>query len=157
MKNILGIVVLSLLLISNIAGAKTKDIGNGLKINIPKKYKHFEIDLKKIMSAFPIIKEMIDENEIDEIKNFYLDLYPNGNFSEAFEELKDWTSHKESFNPFINIINSNCTKRMKIEILSNIWDVILSDDNVDQYENSLFMQIGEMLLISKEELLNIQS
>ena len=46
---------------------------------------------------------------------------------------------------------------MKIEILSNIWDVILSDDNDDQYENSLFMQIGEMLLISKEELLNIQS
>jgi uncharacterized tellurite resistance protein B-like protein len=99
----------------------------------------------------------IDDNEIDEIKNFYLDLYPNGNFIEAFEELKDWTSHKESFNPFINIINSNCTKRMKIEILSNIWDVILSDDNVDQYENSLFMQIGDMLLISKEELLKIQS
>ena len=24
----------------------------------------------------------IDENEIDEIKNFYLDLYPNGNFSQ---------------------------------------------------------------------------
>ena len=53
--------------------------------------------------------------------------------------------------------SSNCTKRMKIEILSNIWDVILSDDNVDQYENSLFMQIGEMLLISKEELAKIQS
>jgi len=99
----------------------------------------------------------IDENEIDEIKNFYLDLYPDGNFSEAFKELKDWTSHKESFNPFINIINSNCTKRMKIEILSNIWDVILSDDEVDQYENSLFMQIGEMLLISKEELSEIKS
>ena len=98
----------------------------------------------------------IDDIEIDEIKNFYLDLYPNGNFSEAFEELKDWTSHKESFNPFINIINSNCTKRMKIEILSNIWDVILSDGKVDQYENSLFMQIGEMLLVSREELANIQ-
>ena len=99
----------------------------------------------------------IDESEIDEIKNFYLDLYPEGNFSEAFTELKDWTSHKESFNPFINIINSNCTKRMKVEILSNIWDVILSDNHVDQYETSLFMQIGKMLLISEGELLNIQS
>jgi len=38
---------------------------------------------------------------------------------------------------------------MKIEILSNIWKVILSDEHVDQYENSLFMQIGDMLLISK--------
>ena len=46
---------------------------------------------------------------------------------------------------------------MKIEILSNIWDVILSDDNVDQYENSLFMQIGEMLLISKDELEALKS
>ena len=45
---------------------------------------------------------------------------------------------------------------MKIEILSNIWDVILSDGKVDQYENSLFMQIGEMLLVSREELANIQ-
>ena len=57
--------VLVLLLNSNIVEAKTKDIGDGLKINIPKKYKHFEIDLKKIMLAFPIIKEMIDEDEID--------------------------------------------------------------------------------------------
>ena len=45
---------------------------------------------------------------------------------------------------------------MKLEILSNIWDVILSDDKVDQYENSLFMKIGEMLLISDEELAAIQ-
>ena len=46
---------------------------------------------------------------------------------------------------------------MKIEILSNIWGVILSDDNVDQYENSLFMQIGEMLLISEDELEALKS
>ena len=99
----------------------------------------------------------VDDEEIDEIKNFYLDLYPEGNFSEAFQELKEWTSHKESFNPFINIINSNCTKRMKLEILSNIWSVILSDDKVDQYENSLFMQIGNMLLITDEELTAIKN
>ena len=99
----------------------------------------------------------VDDEEIDEIKNFYLDLYPECNFSVAFQELKEWTSHKESFNPFINIINSNCTKRMKLEILSNIWSVILSDDKVDQYENSLFMQIGDMLLISDEELTAIKN
>ena len=71
-KKLLSIIVLGLLLISNIAGAKTKDIGYGLKINIPKKYKYFEIDLKKIISAFPIIKEMIDKDEIDkdELESF---------------------------------------------------------------------------------------
>ena len=98
----------------------------------------------------------IDENEIEEIKSFYSDLYPDGNFSEVFNDLKDWTSHKESFNPFINIINSNCTKKMKIEILKNIWSVILSDDNIDPYEESLFMQIGDLLIISKHELEKIK-
>ncbi len=98
----------------------------------------------------------IDENEIEEIKSFYSDLYPDGNFSEVFNDLKDWTSHKESFNPFINIINSNCTKKMKIEILENIWSVILSDDNIDPYEESLFMQIGDLLIISKHELEKIK-
>ena len=53
----------------------------------------------------------IDDNEIDEIKNFYLDLYPNGNFTEAFEELKDWTSHKESFNPFICLLYTSPSPR----------------------------------------------
>ena len=98
----------------------------------------------------------IDENEIEEIKSFYSDLYPDGNFSEVFNDLKDWTSHKESFNPFINIINSNCTKKMKIEILKNIWSVILSDDNINPYEESLFMQIGDLLIISKHELEKIK-
>ena len=98
----------------------------------------------------------IDENEIEEIKSFYSDLYPDGNFSEVFNDLKDWTSHKESFNPFINIINSNCTKKMKIEILKNIWSVILSDDNIDPYEESLFMQIGDLLIISKHQLEKIK-
>jgi len=98
----------------------------------------------------------IDENEIEEIKSFYSDLYPDGNFSEVFNDLKDWTSHNESFNPFINIINSNCTKKMKIEILENIWSVILSDDNIDPYEESLFMQIGDLLIISKHELEKIK-
>ena len=45
---------------------------------------------------------------------------------------------------------------MKIEILENIWSVILSDDNIDPYEESLFMQIGDLLIISKHELEKIK-
>jgi len=99
----------------------------------------------------------IDANEIDEIKQFYSEAYPNGNFEEIFEELKAWTSHKESFTPFINIINSNCNKKLKSEILVNIWSVILSDDNVDPYEDALFMQIGDLLLVPEDELLHIKN
>ena len=76
MKKLLGILVLGLLLISNIVEAKSKDIGNGLTINIPKKYKHFEINFKKLTSTFPAIKKMLDEDEIDkeELESFGIGL-----------------------------------------------------------------------------------
>jgi uncharacterized tellurite resistance protein B-like protein len=41
---------------------------------------------------------------------------------------------------------------LKLEILENIWSVILSDGIVDPYEDALFMQIGDLLLITKGEL-----
>ena len=55
MKKLLGIVVLGLLLISNISQAKIKSIGNGLTINIPNKYKNFEITFRQLISRFPEI------------------------------------------------------------------------------------------------------
>ena len=53
MKKLLGIMVLGLLLIANIAEAKTKNIGNGLTINIPNKYKYFELTFRQLISRFP--------------------------------------------------------------------------------------------------------
>ena len=50
-------------LFSTWANAKTKDIGNGLTIDIPKKYKYFEINFKKFMSTFPAIKNMLNEDQ----------------------------------------------------------------------------------------------
>ena len=43
------------MLISNISQAKIKSIGNGLTINIPNKYKYFEITFRQLISRFPEI------------------------------------------------------------------------------------------------------
>ena len=47
MKKLLGIVVLGLLLSGNVE-AKIKNIGNGLSINIPNKYKYFELTFRQL-------------------------------------------------------------------------------------------------------------
>ena len=60
MKKILGIVVLGLLLSSNVE-AKTKNIGNGLSINIPNKYKYFELTFRQLVSRFP---EIVSDEQI---------------------------------------------------------------------------------------------
>ena len=55
MKKLLAIIVLGFFLISNISQAKIKSIGNGLTINIPNKYKYFEITFRQLISRFPEI------------------------------------------------------------------------------------------------------
>jgi len=61
MKKLLVIVVLGLLFSGN-AYAETKNIGSGLSINIPNKYKYFEITASQIVSRFPDI----GLNELDD-------------------------------------------------------------------------------------------
>ena len=61
MKNFFGILVLGLMLSGNVF-AKSKNIGNGLSINIPNNYKYFEITVKQLVSRFPDI----ELNELDD-------------------------------------------------------------------------------------------
>tara|TARA_B100001142_G_scaffold222917_1_gene221084 strand:- start:1169 stop:2191 length:1023 start_codon:yes stop_codon:yes gene_type:complete len=60
MKKLLGILVLGLLLSSNVE-AQTKNIGNGLSINIPNKYKYFELTFRQLVSRFP---EIVSDEQI---------------------------------------------------------------------------------------------
>ena len=60
MKKILGILVLGLLLSGNVE-AKTKNIANGLSINIPNKYKYFELTFRQLVSRFP---EIVSDEQI---------------------------------------------------------------------------------------------
>jgi len=62
MKKLLGIMVLGLLLSANVE-AKTKIISNGLSINIPNKYKYFELTFRQLVSRFP---EIVSDEQIYE-------------------------------------------------------------------------------------------
>ena len=56
MKKLLGIIVLGLLLSVN-SMAKTKNIGNGISINIPSNYEYFELTFRQLVSRFPDISD----------------------------------------------------------------------------------------------------
>ena len=60
-KKLLGIMVLGLLLSGN-SMAKTKNIGNGISINVPNEYEYFELTFKQFSSRFPDI----DYTDLDE-------------------------------------------------------------------------------------------
>ena len=69
MKKLFRIIVLNFLLIINISEAKILDVGNGIAIDIPKNYKHFKINYKKLnglLVKFPNLKKSMGDKDFKE-------------------------------------------------------------------------------------------
>lgn len=99
----------------------------------------------------------IDDSELNQIKENYKQIYGDDNFLENLNRLSDEAENESSLYPFIEIINANSNKDQKIEALKAIWEVVLADGIVDPYEESLFMQIGDLLKIKRSDLVKIKN
>ena len=99
----------------------------------------------------------IDDSELSQIKENYKQIYGDDNFLENFNRLSSEAKNESSLHPFIEIINANSDKNNKIQALKAIWQVVLADGIVDPYEESLFMQIGDLLKIKRSDLVKIKN
>ena len=99
----------------------------------------------------------IDDSELSKIKENYKQIYGDDNFLENFNRLSSEAKNESSLHPFIEIINASSDKDNKIQALKAIWEVVLADGIVDPYEESLFMQIGDLLKIKRSDLVKIKN
>ena len=99
----------------------------------------------------------IDDSELSQIKENYKQIYGDNNFLENFNRLSSEAKNESSLHPFIEIINASSDKDNKIQALKAIWEVVLADGIVDPYEESLFMQIGDLLKIKRSDLVKIKN
>ena len=99
----------------------------------------------------------IDDSEFNKIKENYKQIYGDNNFLENFNRLSSEAKNESSLHPFIEIINASSDKDNKIQALKAIWEVVLADGIVDPYEESLFMQIGDLLKIKRSDLVKIKN
>ena len=99
----------------------------------------------------------IDDSELNQIKKNYKQIYGDDNFLENLNRLSGEAENESSLHPFIEIINTSSNKDNKIEALKAIWEVVLADGIVDPYEESLFMQIGDLLKIKRSDLVKIKN
>ena len=99
----------------------------------------------------------IDDSEFNKIKENYKQIYGDDNFLENFNRLSSKAKNESSLHPFIEIINTSSNKDNKIEALKAIWEVVLADGIIDPYEESLFMQIGDLLKIKRSDLVKIKN
>ena len=99
----------------------------------------------------------IDDSEFNKIKENYKQIYGDNNFLENFNRLSSEAKNESSLHPFIKIINTSSDKDNKIQALKAIWEVVLADGIIDPYEESLFMQIGDLLKIKRSDLVKIKN
>ena len=99
----------------------------------------------------------IDDSELNQIKKNYKQIYGDNNFLENFNRLSSEAKNESSLHPFIEIINASSDKDNKIQALKAIWEVVLADGIIDPYEESLFMQIGDLLKIKRSDLVKIKN
>ena len=99
----------------------------------------------------------IDDSEFNKIKENYKQIYGDNNFLENFNRLSSEAENESSLHPFIEIINTSSDKDNKIQALKAIWEVVLADGIIDPYEESLFMQIGDLLKIKRSDLIKIKN
>ena len=73
MKKLLGIIILGLLLVVSDTQAKNVDVGNRITIDIPKNYKYFQMNYKKLKNLlvkFPNLKKQINSKDFKESLKF---------------------------------------------------------------------------------------
>ena len=99
----------------------------------------------------------IDDSEFNKIKENYKQIYGDDKFLENFNRLSSEAKNESSLHPFIEIINTSSDKDNKIQALKAIWEVVLADGIIDPYEESLFMQIGDLLKIKRSDLVKIKN
>ncbi|HID50263.1 MAG TPA: TerB family tellurite resistance protein [Chromatiales bacterium] len=66
---------------------------------------------------------------------------------QAEARVRDVTSLHE----FTSVLHRNLERQEKVELLEQIWRIVLADEEVDRYEEHLVRQIAELLYVSHSD------
>ncbi len=111
-------------------------------------------DNTQLAAALLLVEVMNADHNVDErekkavqagLKNIF-DL-SDEEVREIFEIAEDHAKDVVSLQKYTSILNSDLKPEEKLNLLEQIWRVVLSDDNVDKYEEHLVRQIAELLYI----------
>jgi len=101
------------------------------------------------------IDEMYSENEKDLIKNFIKSYLKDDIVNETLKKAEEIENNSNQLLSFTNIIKKNSMNTKK-DIIEHLWKVIISDDNVDQYESNLMRRICGLIYFPDKECAEIK-
>ena len=112
-----------------------------------------------LATACILIEVMRSDHEITKIefktireilsKNLAL---PEEKITELLALAEQQADRLTSYHPFTTLINKNFDLEEKTEIMVNMWQVALSDHNLDKYEEHLIRKIAGLIYVPRDQL-----
>ena len=120
-----------------------------------------KLDLESVtgISALLVHAAKIDEiytkHEKDLIRNFIQSYLEGENINEIIEKAEQIESNSNQLLNYTNIIKRK-SMDIKKDIIEHLWKVIISDNNIDQYESNLMRRICGLIYFSDKECAEIK-
>ena len=101
------------------------------------------------------IDEIYTEHEKDLIRNFIQSYLESENINEIIKKAEQIESNSNQLLNYTNIIKRK-SMDIKKDIIEHLWKVIISDNNIDQYESNLMRRICGLIYFSDKECAEIK-
>jgi len=101
------------------------------------------------------IDEIYSEHEKVLIKNFIKSYLKDGDIDKILKEAEDIENNSNQLINFTSILKKN-SMDIKKDIIEHLWEVIISDNNVDQYESNLMRRICGLIYFPDKECAEIK-
>jgi len=114
------------------------------------------LDQKNItgIAALLVHAAKIDENYSDQekklIENFIKSYLKDENSLEILKKAEQIEEDSNQLLNFTNIVKKN-TIEIKSNIIEHLWNIIISDNSIDQYESNLMRRICGLIYFSDKE------
>ena len=101
------------------------------------------------------IDEIYSDHENDLIKNFIRTYLKNDETDKILKKAEDIEKNSNQLLNYTNIIKQN-SMEIKKDIINHLWQVIISDNTVDQYESNLMRRICGLIYFPDKECAEIK-
>jgi len=111
----------------------------------------------ELMISFALADGNISKQEESSILDYINKKITENDNKKIYSDILSASSEIISLHDQVQEINNHYNSEEKLELLKDIWLLILSDKVIDKYEENLFYRIGDLMKIKRSKLNQIKS
>ena len=111
----------------------------------------------ELMISFALADGNISKQEESSILDYINKKITENDNKKIYSDILSASSEIISLHDQVQEINNHYNNEEKLELLKDIWLLILSDKVIDKYEENLFYRIGDLMKIKRSKLNQIKS